>query len=417
MGGGAGWSLTGNASTTPGTNYLGTSDNQALEIKVNAVRALRLEPNATSPNLIGGYSGNWLTSGVYGAAIGGGGISSYPNRVTDNYGTVGGGIDNQAGDSAGSTWDEPGATVGGGSSNTASGTYATVGGGVENAASGDSSTVGGGSSNTASSTYATVGGGAANTASGDSSTVGGGFHNTAGYMGTVPGGAYNSAGGDGSFAAGSFAKANFAGCFVWADANISEVACTARDQWVARASGGVTFYTNATMTTGVAVAAGGGSWSSVSDRNLKENVKEVDSQALLASLAQVPVSTWNYKTQDDSIRHIGPMAQDFYAAFGVGENDTHITTVDADGVALAAIQALYAENQALKAENASQQEQIDTLRKQNASLDARLTALEAAAGKPVAAGARLPVPWLLLAGGLVVAGGSWAARRRTGGVR
>ena len=71
--GSAGWSLTGNAGTTPGTNYLGTSDNQALELKVNGARALRLEPNATSPNLIGGYSGNWFTPGVYGATIGGGG--------------------------------------------------------------------------------------------------------------------------------------------------------------------------------------------------------------------------------------------------------------------------------------------------------------------------------------------------------
>jgi hypothetical protein len=51
------WSLTGNAGTNPGTNFLGTTDNQALEFKVNNARALRLEPNATSPNIIGGYSG------------------------------------------------------------------------------------------------------------------------------------------------------------------------------------------------------------------------------------------------------------------------------------------------------------------------------------------------------------------------
>jgi len=67
-------SLTGNAGTMPGTNYLGTSDGQALEIRVNGLRALRLEPNSNSPSLIGGYSGNSLTNGVYGAAIGGGGM-------------------------------------------------------------------------------------------------------------------------------------------------------------------------------------------------------------------------------------------------------------------------------------------------------------------------------------------------------
>ncbi len=87
--------------------------------------------------------------------------------------------------------------------------------------------------------------------------------------------------------------------------------------------------------------AGGGSWSSVSDRNLKENFAPVEGQSLLARLNEIPIETWNYKTQDDSIRHLGPMAQDFRAAFGLGSDDKHITTVDADGVALAAIQELY----------------------------------------------------------------------------
>ncbi len=58
----------------------------------------------------------------------------------------------------------------------------------------------------------------------------------------------------------------------------------------------------------------------------------------------VPILTWNYKTQDDSIRHLGPMAQDFRAAFELGEDEKHISTVDADGVALAAIQELYRMN-------------------------------------------------------------------------
>jgi hypothetical protein len=81
---------------------------------------------------------------------------------------------------------------------------------------------------------------------------------------------------------------------------------------------------------------------------MKDNVTQVDSSAVLDAIASLPISTWNYKAQDASIRHIGPMAQDFSAAFGVGEDDTHITTVDADGVALAGIQALYARNQQLE---------------------------------------------------------------------
>jgi len=62
---------------------------------------------------------------------------------------------------------------------------------------------------------------------------------------------------------------------------------------------------------------------------------------LLGKLAQIPVLTWNYKSQDPAIRHIGPTAQDFFAAFGVGEDERRISTIDADGVALAAIQALH----------------------------------------------------------------------------
>ena len=74
---------------------------------------------------------------------------------------------------------------------------------------------------------------------------------------------------------------------------------------------------------------------------MKENTTSVDGPALLEKLRAVPVQTWNYKSQDATIRHMGPMAQDFRAAFGLGEDDKHISTVDADGVALAGVQALY----------------------------------------------------------------------------
>jgi hypothetical protein len=64
---------------------------------------------------------------------------------------------------------------------------------------------------------------------------------------------------------------------------------------------------------------------------------------VLAKVAAMPVMTWNYRTQDESIRHIGPTAQDFRAAFGLGENDKTISTIDPSGVALAAIQGLVEE--------------------------------------------------------------------------
>ncbi len=82
-----------------------------------------------------------------------------------------------------------------------------------------------------------------------------------------------------------------------------------------------------------------GSLVHASDRNLKEGFEAVDPQEILKGVAEMPVTKWRYKGRDET--HVGPMAQDFRATFGLGEDDTGIATVDADGVALAAIQALY----------------------------------------------------------------------------
>jgi hypothetical protein len=82
-----------------------------------------------------------------------------------------------------------------------------------------------------------------------------------------------------------------------------------------------------------------GTFVSSSDRNAKENFKSVDTRDVLEKVAAMPVSRWNYK-QDTRSEHIGPMAQDFYAAFKVGPDEKHITTIDEGGVALAAIQGL-----------------------------------------------------------------------------
>jgi hypothetical protein len=77
-----------------------------------------------------------------------------------------------------------------------------------------------------------------------------------------------------------------------------------------------------------------------SDRNIKENFAQVNRNRILDSLLTLSVETWNYKNQSTDIRHIGPMAQDFAGAFGVGEDDKHINMIDAFGVTLASIQAL-----------------------------------------------------------------------------
>jgi len=423
----------------------------------------RIQPDATSPNLIAGNSANTVAAGLYGATIAGGGsagsdcgvgeerhcwnlvnesyatigggesneVSGYAstvgggveNTASGPYATVGGGSTNSAsGDTAmvGGGWQNGAralyATVGGGAGNEASGSYAAVAGGNGNTAEGDWDTVAGGNGNQASGGYATIGGGRVNLASGYHATVGGGESNEAtgsrsavgggldnvasGAYAAVAGGSNNTAQGNYSFAAGNRAKANNQGCFVWGDSYAGDVTCSNDNRTIFRSTGGFYIYTNTGLSTGAYIAAGSNSWSGVSDRATKENFSSVDAQALLATLAALPIQEYNLKSQDPSVRHIGPVAQDF-AAFGYGESDRAINMQDADGVALAAIQGLYAENQAL-------QNQI-------VDLEARLAALE---GGQRAGGstARLPGGWLLLGGG-VVAAGVVAGRRAWGGGR
>ncbi|MCR4424252.1 MAG: tail fiber domain-containing protein, partial [bacterium] len=261
------------------------------------------------------------------------------------YCTVGGGYRNTA--SGNST------TVAGGYRNAASYTNATVGGGYQNTASGYDATVGGGDGNTASGFAATIAGGYGNTASGDRATVGGGAYNTvSGGYATVPGGYYNKATAHYSFAAGIYARANHNYSFVWSD-SCSEVNpsdslyTTGANQWRVRARGGVWFFSNRVMTSGVYLAPGSNSWASACDSANKTDFQPVDHKALLKKLATVPVRYYRMKDQNDGTKHIGPVAQEFYAAFGVGENDKSINMADADGVLFAAIQALYEENQQL----------------------------------------------------------------------
>ena len=389
------WRLGGNAGTDSASNFLGTADDQPLELRVDGTRALGIEPAlfgaAPAPNLIGGSPDNQVSAGVHSATIAGGGrlIIDNPasaNRVTDNGGTVGGGARNQAGDGAGTTSDARQATVGGGQGNTASGFGSTIGGGVNNAAAGSSGTVAGGQLNLASGSATAVGGGLQNTASGDSSAVGGGEGNTAsGFAATVGGGADNSAtalaatvpggrgnlaGADYTFAAGRKAQAVHPGTFVWADSNNFDFGPSRADQFRARATGGVEFITGITSTgasdTGVFVSPGGGAWQTRSDRRSKRDLRPVDAREVLRRLAAMPVSTWSWRTQDAGIRHMGPTAQDFRGAFGLGQGRRTISTVDADGVALAAIQGL---NRKLGAERAQRRE----LERRIARLERRLS--------------------------------------------
>lgn len=256
------WNIGGNAGTGA-SNFVGTLDNQPLQFRVNNARALRLEPNATSPNLVGGHPGNNVAAGVAGATIGGGGASGATNEVSALHGTVSGGRANRVSGNFGAIGGGDSnavvnafATVGGGLNNQASGPLAIVAGGGTNIATGSGATVGGGSQNTSSGLRTVVSGGANNIAAGSYSVVSGGLLNVANGLGaavlggnsneatnsygTVPGGFDNAAGGFSSYAAGNGARALHDGSFVWSDVSApAYFASTAPNQFLIRAAGGV----------------------------------------------------------------------------------------------------------------------------------------------------------------------------------
>jgi hypothetical protein len=112
-----------------------------------------------------------------------------------------------------------------------------------------------------------------------------------------------------------------------------------------------------------------------SDRAAKENFSPVDGFSVLARLSTLPIETWNYKGESPSVRHMGPMAQDFFEAFGLGADDKSIHTVDAAGVALASIQALHRMLLEREAEIRALREQVEELKREVAGSREELTPL------------------------------------------
>jgi hypothetical protein len=105
-----------------------------------------------------------------------------------------------------------------------------------------------------------------------------------------------------------------------------------------------------------------GVWTSVSDRNAKENFKGISPSEVLSKVVGLPITQWKYKVEPAGLKHIGPVAQDFHSAFGLGDSDKAIGAVDEDGVALAAIQGLNAKlqgvNEKLESENSELKAQL-----------------------------------------------------------
>jgi uncharacterized small protein (DUF1192 family) len=306
--------------------------------------------NVSTVSFIGAGQQNTITGGAAFGFIG----SGSGNKLTGETGAIVGGNENQ---NAGTN-----AAVGAGESNTigANATDGFIGGGSANSVVAQYSVIAGGLNNNVSGEGGYIAAGGYNTLSGIGAVIDGGFNNTAaGDYGTIPGGYVNSAAGIYSFAAGARASAAQTGSFVWSDGSDGDAILTATRayQFLARASGGFTLWTNAASTVGATLAPGSGTWASASDRNMKTDVVRVDDAAVLDKIASLPINRWSYITER-GVRHVGPMAQDFYAAFGVGADDKHITSIDEDGVALAAIKALHARVGVLDAENASLRAQL-----------------------------------------------------------
>ena len=120
----------------------------------------------------------------------------------------------------------------------------------------------------------------------------------------------------------------------------------------------------------------GGSWTNASSRSLKQNFQSVDAQDILLKLAALNILRWNYKS-DSTATHLGPIAEEFYKSFNLGGNDKSISTVDASGVALVAIQALYQESEKMKKENQELKKEIETMKNQLQEFMQRVAVTEA----------------------------------------
>ena len=117
-----------------------------------------------------------------------------------------------------------------------------------------------------------------------------------------------------------------------------------------------------------------------SDRNEKKNIRLVDPQQVLSKVASLPISSWTYNDDQDDVRHLGPMAQDFRLAFGLGENATSISTLDTSGVALSAVQGLHQRLQAKDKQISELNERLDETTADLASMQSRLERLELLVG-------------------------------------
>ncbi|SEL75561.1 Head domain of trimeric autotransporter adhesin [Stigmatella aurantiaca] len=233
-----------------------------------------------------------------------------------------------------------------------------------------------GSANKASGT-ASIATGASTTASGFGS-VSMGYTNVASGQGAVALGYRTTANADYSTALGyRVSSGGFTGSFIWGDQSTTSTTSatnSASNQFMVRAAGGVRLRTQSNLGTGCDLPAGSGAFACTSDRDTKEDFRRVNAEEVLAKVAGMTVESWRYKTEAAGVRHVGPVAQDFRAAFGLGLDDKSIGMLDIDGVNMVAIQALERRTQELNAKSA----EVDALKSQVTDLQRSVERLEAA---------------------------------------
>ncbi len=186
---------------------------------------------------------------------------------------------------------------------------------------------------------------------------------------------------DHTMAFGKFASNNgFSGTFIWSDGSATASADTfrntANNEFAARATGGFRFRTNLAGTTGCNLPAGSGVFNCTSSRFTKENFFAVKGSDILSKLRAIPITSWNYIDEGKNVRHIGPMAEDFFAQFQLGTGNTSIGVQDLAGVSIAAVKELDTQLQQKNEEVKQLQDEVKQLRATQDELVKRLAALE-----------------------------------------
>ncbi|HEY0458489.1 MAG TPA: tail fiber domain-containing protein [Pyrinomonadaceae bacterium] len=188
---------------------------------------------------------------------------------------------------------------------------------------------------------------------------------------------------DHTMAFGKFASNNgFSGTFIWSDGSATASADTfkntANNEFAARATGGFRFRTNLGGTTGCNLPAGSGVFNCTSSRSTKENFTTIKGGDILSKLRLIPVTSWNYIDEGARVRHIGPMAEDFWGQFSLGVGNTSIGVQDLAGVSIAAVKELDTQLQEKTAEIERLQTEIKQMKANQTELEKRLAAIEQA---------------------------------------